>query len=56
MLVEVVGPGSVRVHTDVAASVDALLAQRTPAVQHRRLLPDGRVVVRFETAAPGVHA
>ncbi|KAK9829776.1 hypothetical protein WJX72_007846 [[Myrmecia] bisecta] len=55
-LVEVTGYGELRVHTNVAASVDALLANRAPAVQHRRLMPDGRMVVRFETAAPGGHA
>ncbi|KAK9829360.1 hypothetical protein WJX72_005396 [[Myrmecia] bisecta] len=55
-LVEVTGYGELRVHTNVAASVDALLANQAPAVQHRRLMPDGRMVVRFETAALGGHA
>lgn len=35
MLVEVVGHNEYAVHKDVAASVDAILQGRKPAVQHR---------------------
>lgn len=47
---QVLGHGALRVHTDVARSVDALLAGRRPATQLRRMV-GARAVVRFEGAA-----
>ena len=52
-LVEVLSHETLRLHSDVAASVDALLAGKQPATQ-LRTHKDGRTTLRFET--PKAHA
>lgn len=49
-LVEVLSHDKWRVHTNAAASVDALLAGRQPDTQ-LRMYRNGKMVVRFETAS-----
>ncbi|KAL3153362.1 hypothetical protein ABBQ38_011703 [Trebouxia sp. C0009 RCD-2024] len=49
-LVEVLDHTTWRVHPDVAASVDALLANKQPTTQLRQH-KDGKLLVRFETSA-----
>ena len=49
-LVEVLSHNTWRVHTNVAASVDALLANKQPVTQLRRH-KDGKLIVRFEGPA-----
>lgn len=44
MLIEILSYNTWRIHTDVAASVDAMLAGRTPATQVRRWEHCKRVV------------
>lgn len=46
------GYGKLRLHRNVARSVDALLAGQQPPTQLRRLV-GRRALVRFEGAAPG---
>ena len=47
-LVEVVRHDTLRLHPNVAASVDAILAGKQPATQLRKRR-DGKIIVRFET-------
>ena len=49
-LVEVLSHTTWRVHLNVAASVDALLANKQPTTQLRQH-KDGKLIVRFETPA-----
>ena len=49
-LVEVLSHTTWRVHLNVAASVDALLANKQPTTQLRQHR-DGKLIVRFETPA-----
>ena len=46
------GYGELRLHQNVARSVDALLAGRQPSTQLRRLV-GRRALVRFESDEPG---
>lgn len=50
-LVEVLQHDKWRVHPNVAASVDAILANKQPITQLRRH-KDGKLIVRFETPTP----
>jgi hypothetical protein len=45
---QVLGYGELRLHADVARSVDALLAGRRPPTQLRRIIGGARALVRFE--------
>ena len=55
-LVEVLSHTTWRVHPNVAASVDALLANKQPTTQLRQH-KDGKLIVRFESpAAPAASA
>ena len=57
-LVEILDHATWRVHPNVAASVDALLAKKKPTTQLRQH-KDGKLIVRFETpliAAPAASA
>ena len=49
-LVEVLDHNTWRVHPNVAASVDALLANKQPTTQHR-MHRYGKLIVRFEAPA-----
>lgn len=51
-LVEVLSHDTLRLHSNVAASVDALLAGKQPATQLRKHR-DGTFIVRFETPEVG---
>ena len=50
-LVEVLDHNRWRVHPNVAASVDAILANKQPTTQ-LRMHKDGKLIVRFETPTP----
>ncbi|KAL0048425.1 hypothetical protein WJX82_002840 [Trebouxia sp. C0006] len=50
-LVEVLDHNKWRVHLNVAASVDALLANKQPTTQFR-VHKEGKLIVRFETPSP----
>ena len=50
-LVEVLDHNKWRVHLNVAASVDALLANKHPTTQ-LRMHKEGKLIVRFETPSP----
>ena len=52
-LVEVLSHGTLRLHSNIAASVDALMAGKQPATQ-LRTHKDGGMTLRFET--PKAHA
>ncbi len=45
---QVLGYGELRLHADVARSVDALLAGRRPPTQLRRIVGGARALVRYE--------
>lgn len=50
---EVLSHDTLRLHPNVAASVDALLAGRQPVTQLRKH-KNGKYIVRFETPEPDV--
>ena len=55
-LVEVLGPNKLRVHRDLADSVDQALRGRQPLTEMRQRMQDGQLRATFSSAAAAARA